>query len=93
MDRRAFFESIRKASPSADLNRENAQFDAQSQFATDEAKPGVQSLSGKNGLTRRTNTGTAAYKGTFGKEELMHLLRRSLFGVKISDYNLYKGKH
>jgi len=26
MDRKAFFESIRKASPSANLNRENGQF-------------------------------------------------------------------
>ncbi|MEY3800153.1 MAG: hypothetical protein RLZZ548_33 [Bacteroidota bacterium] len=92
MDRKAFFESIRKASPSANLNRENGQFGPETLIAPEESNPGIQGLSGPKGLTRRTNTGTAAYKGTFGKDELMHLLRRTLFGVKISDYNVYKGK-
>jgi len=92
MDRKAFFESIRKASPSANLNRENGQFGTETLIAPEESNPGIQGLSGPKGLTRRTNTGTAAYKGTFGKVELMHLLRRTLFGVKISDYNVYKGK-
>ena len=31
------------------------------------------------------------YTGTFGKEELLHLLRRSLFGVTVADINLYTG--
>ncbi len=31
------------------------------------------------------------YTGTFGKEELLHLLRRSLFGVTVADLNIYSG--
>lgn len=33
-----------------------------------------------------------AYAGTFGKQELIHLLKRSLFGVKRLDINIYSGK-
>lgn len=43
-------------------------------------------------LTRRTNTGITAYVGTFGKPELLHLLRRSLFGVKMADISAFAGK-
>jgi len=32
------------------------------------------------------------YKGAFGNNELIHLLKRTLFGVKKSDINTYKGK-
>jgi Protein of unknown function (DUF1800) len=32
------------------------------------------------------------YTGNFGRPELLHLLRRSLFGVKPSDLNLYANK-
>ncbi len=32
------------------------------------------------------------YSGAFGKPELIHLLKRSLFGVKQSDIALFKGK-
>ncbi|NOT38273.1 MAG: DUF1800 family protein [Saprospiraceae bacterium] len=32
------------------------------------------------------------YTGAFGQAELLHLLRRSLFGVNNSDLKLYKGK-
>jgi uncharacterized protein (DUF1800 family) len=34
---------------------------------------------------RLLTTGLAAYQGTFGKAELQHLLRRTLFGVKKSE--------
>jgi len=43
-------------------------------------------------VNRRTNTGIAEYKGTFGDAELMHLLRRSLFGVSMGDIKKYRGK-
>lgn len=46
----------------------------------------------KSSLQRRTNTGILAYKGTFGSAELMHLLRRSLFGVKVGDLKMFQGK-
>ena len=32
------------------------------------------------------------YTGTFGKPELMHLLRRTLFGVSPSDLKFFEGK-
>lgn len=32
------------------------------------------------------------YTGTFGKPELLHLLRRTLFGVHLSDLNYFKGQ-
>jgi uncharacterized protein (DUF1800 family) len=41
---------------------------------------------------RRTNTGLATYSGTFGKKEAMHLLRRSLFGVKVQDMKDFSAK-
>ena len=43
-------------------------------------------------VNRRTNTGIAEYKGTFGDAELIHLLRRSLFGVSMADIKKFKGK-
>jgi len=43
-------------------------------------------------VNRRTNTGIAEYTGTFGDAELMHLLRRSLFGVSMGDIKKFKGK-
>ncbi len=36
--------------------------------------------------------GIAPYKGTFGKKELHHLLKRTLFGVKKSDLDAFAGK-
>lgn len=36
--------------------------------------------------------GLSAYSGNFGKAELTHLLRRSLFGVKRSEVNALSGK-
>ncbi len=82
MDRKQFFQSLRNPSSS-------------DQFAVNEVDETLQKdeeINGNIGLQRRTNTGISAYKGSFGKSELMHLLRRTLFGVKVSDYNLYKGK-
>jgi hypothetical protein len=82
MDRKQFFQSLRNPSTS-------------DQFAVNEVDETLQKegeINGNIGLQRRTNTGISAYKGSFGKSELMHLLRRTLFGVKVSDYNLYKGK-
>ncbi|MFM1792264.1 MAG: hypothetical protein RLZZ252_618 [Bacteroidota bacterium] len=46
----------------------------------------------RKSVNRRTNTGIAEYKGTFGDAELMHLLRRSLFGVTMGDIKKFKGK-
>jgi len=43
-------------------------------------------------VNRRTNTGISEYTGTFGDAELMHLLRRSLFGVSMGDIKKFKGK-
>ncbi len=34
----------------------------------------------------------SAYKKDFGKEQLLHLLRRSLFGVGFKEFNSFKGK-
>ncbi|MFM7639557.1 MAG: DUF1800 family protein [Bacteroidota bacterium] len=78
MDRKAFFQRMKTATTGTGF--------------VDEGAVGLLDGAGKKSLSRRTNTGTKAYTGTFGKDELMHLLRRTLFGVKLSDYNLYKGK-
>ena len=78
MDRKAFFQRIKSS--------------GQGVVFAEEGLGGTPDIQGKKTLNRRTNTGTSAYTGTFGKAELMHLLRRTLFGVKVSDYNLYKGK-
>lgn len=40
----------------------------------------------------RTQTGTGKYTGTFGTEELRHLLRRTLFGVSHDDLSHFKNK-
>lgn len=40
----------------------------------------------------RTFSGLIPYTGAFGKAELVHLLRRALFGVTQSDINLFKNK-
>ncbi len=40
----------------------------------------------------RTNSGVAPYTGTFGKEELVHLLKRTMFGAKQSDIHYFSGK-
>ncbi len=36
--------------------------------------------------------GIAPYTGTFGTDELIHLLKRTLFGVKKDDLDVFKGK-
>ena len=84
MDRKQFFESLKP------------QFLA----SKDEEKVGLGSTSATNtqykaassGLTRRTNTGIKAYTGTFGDAELLHLMRRSMFGVKYGDFKKLRGK-
>ncbi|MDB4925453.1 DUF1800 domain-containing protein [Mucilaginibacter sp.] len=42
--------------------------------------------------TFRTLSGTATYAGIFGNSELVHLLKRSLFGVKQADLLAFQGK-
>ena len=84
MDRKQFFESLKP------------QFLA----SKDEEKVGLGSTSATNtqykaassGLTRRTNTGIKGYTGTFGDAELLHLMRRSMFGVKYGDFKKLRGK-
>lgn len=41
---------------------------------------------------QKTSTGINPYTGTWGDAQLMHLLRRTLFGVKLSDFNYFKSK-
>lgn len=40
----------------------------------------------------KTSTGIAPYSGTFGEEELRHLLKRTLFGISYSDLTFFKNK-
>jgi uncharacterized protein (DUF1800 family) len=40
----------------------------------------------------RTLSGTSVYTGTFGKAELVHLLKRTLFGVRAVDIQSQSGK-
>jgi hypothetical protein len=84
MDRKQFFESLKPNFLTS----------------TEEEKPGLGSVSADNtqfksagsGLTRRTNTGIKAYAGTFGDAELLHLMRRSMFGVKYGEFKKLRGK-
>ncbi len=39
---------------------------------------------------RRTTTGVSAYTGTWGKPQILHLLRRTLFGVSLADISTYE---
>lgn len=42
--------------------------------------------------TPRSLSGLAPYAGTFNQEQLLHLLRRTLFGVTKADLDFFKGK-
>lgn len=44
-----------------------------------------------NTSTQKISNGLAPYQGTWGKEELLHLLRRTLFGVSKDDINAFAG--
>ena len=48
----------------------------------------------KTGLSfkSRTNSGLSSYFPPFGRQEIIHLLRRTLFGVKQSNINALSGK-
>ena len=65
MDRKQFFESLRNPST----------LDQVAVNEVDETLQKQGEINGNIGLQRRTNTGISAYKGSFGKSELMHLLR------------------
>ena len=41
---------------------------------------------------QKTSTGIGAYAGPWGNDQIMHLLKRSLFGVSKADFNYFKGK-
>ncbi|MCF8254787.1 MAG: DUF1800 domain-containing protein [Bacteroidia bacterium] len=41
---------------------------------------------------QKTSTGVSAYAGTFGDAEIMHLLRRTLFGATKADLDFFKTK-
>lgn len=82
MDRKQFFQSLKpEAKSKTPLPYESQQNPVVSGVGAEQKS-----------LQRRTNTGTKAYTAQFGQDELLHLMRRTMFGVKISDYNLYKGK-
>lgn len=40
----------------------------------------------------RTTSGTAEYTGPWGKKEVVHLLKRTMFGAKPADVNYFMGK-
>ena len=41
----------------------------------------------------KASTGLSEYKGSFGESEILHLCRRTLFGVKKSDVDFFKTKN
>ncbi len=41
---------------------------------------------------QKTSTGIGVYAGNWGNEQIMHLLKRTLFGVSKADFNHFKGK-
>ncbi len=84
MDRKQFFESLK---PSFLTSREEEKLGLGSVSA-----PNTQFESAGSGVTRRTNTGIKAYAGTFGDAELLHLMRRSMFGVKYGEFKKLRGK-
>ena len=46
----------------------------------------------KAALSTRTNSGLLPYTGTWGKKEVVHLLRRTMFGAKPADINYFLSK-
>jgi uncharacterized protein (DUF1800 family) len=42
--------------------------------------------------TTRTNSTLSPYGGAFGKDEIIHLLKRTMFGAKVSDVAYFTGK-
>jgi len=55
-------------------------------------KTSLQGDFGKPKIERRTTTGLAKYSGTWTKQEAAHLLRRALFGPKLSEINSFSKK-
>ena len=55
-------------------------------------KTSLQEDFGKPKIERRTTTGLAKYSGTWTKQEVAHLLRRTLFGPKLSEINSFAKK-
>ncbi len=45
--------------------------------------------SGKK-ITRRTNTGIGKYQGSWGRPEVLHLLRRTLYGPTLSEVQQFE---
>jgi uncharacterized protein (DUF1800 family) len=45
----------------------------------------------RNGSASRTNTGVAPYTGTFDKNKLIHLIKRTMFGAAVADVNHFSG--
>ena len=40
----------------------------------------------------RTHSGLTQYSGTWGRQEVMHLLKRTMFGVNVQDVSYFEGK-
>jgi hypothetical protein len=55
-------------------------------------KTSLQGDFGKPKIERRNTTGLAKYSGSWTKQEAAHLLRRTLFGPKLSEINLFSKK-
>jgi len=55
-------------------------------------KTSLQEDFGKPKIERRTTTGLTKYTGTWTKQEAAHLLRRTLFGPKLSEINSFAKK-
>ena len=55
-------------------------------------KTSLQEDLGKPKIERRTTTGLAKYSGTWTRQEAAHLLRRTLFGPKLSEINSFSKK-
>ena len=45
----------------------------------------------RTGNASRTNTGVAPYAGTFDKNRLIHLVKRTMFGAGVADVNHFSG--
>ncbi len=56
------------------------------------APPSIEKVAAPNRTNRGLATGIAPYAGAWSHDQVIHLLRRTMFGAKMADINYFKGK-
>lgn len=56
------------------------------------APPSLEEVAAPKRINRGLATGLSPYAGAWGQDQVVHLLRRTMFGAKMADINYFKGK-